>query len=68
MKKQLRVVSLLALATMLAAPAFARDDGPRFASDRLDALVAQHAEAARRIADRHSAPAPTATSATATPQ
>jgi hypothetical protein len=34
----------------IAAPAFARDDGPRFAQDRLDALVAQHAEASRFIA------------------
>jgi hypothetical protein len=33
-----------------AAPAFASDDGPRFAQDRLDALVAQHKEASRYIA------------------
>jgi hypothetical protein len=39
-----------------AAPAFARDDGPRLAQDRLDALVAQHQEANRRLAR---APAPT---------
>jgi hypothetical protein len=42
-------------AATLAAPAFARDDGPRFAQDRLDALVAQHKEANRYIAQ---APAP----------
>ncbi|WP_061160408.1 hypothetical protein [Caballeronia temeraria] len=42
-------VIVLAAAT-LAAPAFARDDGPRFAQDRLDALVAQHKEASRHIA------------------
>ncbi|WP_250513195.1 hypothetical protein [Caballeronia sp. INDeC2] len=42
-------VIVLAAAT-LAAPAFARDDGPRFAQDRLDALVAQHKEANRHIA------------------
>ncbi|SAL02623.1 hypothetical protein AWB80_08402 [Caballeronia pedi] len=38
-------------AATLAAPAFARDEGPRFAQDRLDALVAQHKEAARNIAE-----------------
>ncbi|MDR5793110.1 hypothetical protein QCE49_06945 [Caballeronia sp. LZ008] len=48
-------VIVLAAAT-LAAPAFARDDGPRFAQDRLDALVAQHKEASRHIA-QPSAPA-----------
>ena len=37
-------------AATLAAPAFARDDGPRFAQDRLDALVAQHREASQHIA------------------
>jgi hypothetical protein len=37
-------------AATLAAPAFARDDGPRFARDRLDALVAEHQEANRYIA------------------
>ena len=37
-------------AATLAAPAFASDDGPRFAQDRLDALVAQHKEASRHIA------------------
>ncbi|GJH17762.1 MULTISPECIES: hypothetical protein [Caballeronia] len=42
-------VIVLAAAT-LAAPAFARDDGPRFAQDRLDELVAQHKEANRHIA------------------
>ncbi|WP_050454182.1 hypothetical protein [Candidatus Burkholderia verschuerenii] len=33
-----------------AAPAFAHDDGPRSAQDRLDTLVAQHAQANRHIA------------------
>ncbi|SAK62868.1 hypothetical protein AWB77_02215 [Caballeronia fortuita] len=42
-------IIVLAAAT-LAAPAFAREDGPRFAQDRLDALVAQHKEASRYIA------------------
>ncbi|WP_250490049.1 MULTISPECIES: hypothetical protein [unclassified Caballeronia] len=46
-------VIVLAAAT-LAAPAFARDDGPRFAQDRLDALVAQHKEASRHIAQETS--------------
>jgi hypothetical protein len=43
------IVIVLAAATF-AAPVLARDDGPRFAQDRLDALVAQHAEASRHIA------------------
>ncbi|SAK76460.1 hypothetical protein AWB81_03652 [Caballeronia arationis] len=71
MKKQLLAVSLLAMTSSFAAPAFARDDGPRFASDLLDTHVAQHAEAARHIADRHptATPAPTAVPASArTPQ
>jgi hypothetical protein len=43
-------IALVIVAATLAAPAFARDDGPRFARDRLDALVAQHQEANRHIA------------------
>ncbi|GGD50767.1 hypothetical protein GCM10010985_00590 [Caballeronia grimmiae] len=41
---------LLVAAASTAVVAHARDDGPRFAQDRLDALVAQHAEAKRHIA------------------
>ncbi|SAL32515.1 hypothetical protein AWB72_02922 [Caballeronia concitans] len=41
---------LFVAAAFGAANAHARDDGPRFAQDRLDALVAQHAEASRHIA------------------
>ncbi|MDR5878115.1 hypothetical protein [Caballeronia sp. LZ032] len=44
--------ALIVASVMLAIPgasAFARDDGPRLAQDRLDALVAQHREAARNI-------------------
>jgi hypothetical protein len=50
-------IVLVTAATLAAsaAPAFASDDGPRFAQDRLDALVAQHKEASRHIAQ---APAP----------
>lgn len=46
------LVTAAALAASAASvtPAFARDDGPRFAQDRLDALVAQHKEASRHIA------------------
>ncbi|WP_061127563.1 hypothetical protein [Caballeronia catudaia] len=43
------VIIVLTAATF-AAPVLARDDGPRFAQDRLDALVAQHEEASRHIA------------------
>ncbi|SAL87544.1 hypothetical protein AWB74_08161 [Caballeronia arvi] len=43
------IVIVLTAATF-AAPVLARDDGPRFAQDRLDALVAQHKEASRHIA------------------
>jgi hypothetical protein len=52
MKKLLLTASLLTFASSFAAPAFARDDGPRFASDLLDTLVAQHADASRYIRDR----------------
>ena len=49
--KTTRFATVLAVAALtIAAPALARDDGPRFAQDRLDALVAQHAEANRHIA------------------
>ncbi|SAL72140.1 hypothetical protein AWB70_07485 [Caballeronia cordobensis] len=41
------------LTATLATPVFARDDGPRFAQDRLDTLVAQHKEASRHIAQGH---------------
>ena len=41
---------LAVLTATLATPVFARDDGPRFAQDRLDTLVAQHKEASRHIA------------------
>jgi hypothetical protein len=45
------LVAIVAIVASSAQPAFARDDGPRFAHDRLDALVAQHAEANRYIAN-----------------
>jgi hypothetical protein len=49
--KTKRVVSgMFLLATLCAASAFAHDRGPRFAQDRLDTLVAQHAESNRHIA------------------
>jgi hypothetical protein len=57
MKKQLLTASLLVLASSIAIPAFALDRGPRFAADRLDKLVAQHAEAARHLASATPAPA-----------
>ncbi|KMZ11773.1 hypothetical protein BHUM_04286 [Candidatus Burkholderia humilis] len=41
---------IVAIAANVATPVFARDDGPRFVQDRLDALVAQHAQANRHIA------------------
>lgn len=41
--------AMLAMLSIPGASAFARDDGPRLAQDRLDALVAQHREAARNI-------------------
>ncbi|MDR5779513.1 hypothetical protein QCE63_08740 [Caballeronia sp. LZ065] len=44
--------ALIVASVMLAIPgasAFARDDGPRLAQDRLDALVAQHRDAARHV-------------------
>ncbi|WP_087050127.1 hypothetical protein [Caballeronia ptereochthonis] len=53
MKKTPFATALVIAAATLAASAtsaFARDDGPRFAQDRLDALVAQHKEASRHIA------------------
>jgi hypothetical protein len=65
MKKHLLTASLLALASSLAAPAFARDDGPRFVSDLLDTLVAQHAAASRNIPDRHASPRPSSAPAAA---
>ncbi|BCQ23382.1 hypothetical protein NK8_15110 [Caballeronia sp. NK8] len=50
--KRTPIATIIVLtAATLAAPAFARDEGPRFAQDRLDALVAQHKEAARNIAE-----------------
>jgi hypothetical protein len=49
---------LAIVASLIAASAFARDDGPRFANDRLDALVAQHAEANRHIASKAPRPEP----------
>ncbi|WP_321801795.1 hypothetical protein [Caballeronia sp. J97] len=50
MKRTPFATVLVIAAATLAAPAFAREDGPRFAQDRLDALVAQHREASRHIA------------------
>ena len=46
------LIAASAMLSMLLIPggsAFARDDGPRLAQDRLDTLVAQHREAARNI-------------------
>jgi hypothetical protein len=34
------------------APVSAREEGPRFANDRLDAIVTQHREASRFIASK----------------
>ncbi|WP_248319882.1 MULTISPECIES: hypothetical protein [unclassified Caballeronia] len=48
--KRLKAIALIAGAMLASATAHARDDGPRFAQDRLDALVAHHAEASRHIA------------------
>ncbi|MDR5738324.1 MULTISPECIES: hypothetical protein [unclassified Caballeronia] len=70
MKKHFAGILLIVCAST-AAVAYARDDGPRFAQDRLDALVAQHAQANRHIAPgKHdsppaSAPAKRAVSGTA---
>ncbi|SAK98193.1 hypothetical protein AWB79_07569 [Caballeronia hypogeia] len=50
MKRTPFATLIFCIAATLTAPAFARDDGPRFAQDRLDALVAQHKEASRHIA------------------
>jgi hypothetical protein len=50
------IVAIVAIAASGALPAFARDDGPRFAQDRLDALVAQHAQANRYIASAGQTP------------
>jgi len=58
MKKHLIALSLAATA-LSAAPAFARDDGPRFAQDLLDALVAQHAAASQSIAGHAAKASPT---------
>ncbi|WP_244815960.1 hypothetical protein [Caballeronia sp. Lep1P3] len=56
--RRFATVVFIAAASM-AATAHARDDGPRFAKDRLDALVAHHAEASRHIARaRSDAPPP----------
>ncbi|BAN23249.1 hypothetical protein [Caballeronia insecticola] len=43
-------VIVTAALAVSATSVFARDDGPRFAQDRLDAIVAQHQEASRHIA------------------
>lgn len=43
-------VIVTAALAVSATSAFARDDGPRFAQERLDTLVAQHKEASRHIA------------------
>lgn len=64
MKKHLIALSLAATA-LSAAPAFARDDGPRFAQDLLDALVAQHAAASQSIAGRAAKASPRAEEASA---
>lgn len=48
--KRLTAIVLIAGATLASATAHARDDGPRFAQDRLDALVAHHAETEKHIA------------------
>ncbi|WP_236572650.1 hypothetical protein [Burkholderia sp. 8Y] len=57
--RRLAAFVLIAGATLASAAAHARDDGPRFAQDRLDALVAHHAEANRHIARaRHDATPP----------
>ncbi|MDR5757207.1 hypothetical protein [Caballeronia sp. LZ035] len=67
MKSKPLGAALIAASVMLAIPgasAFARDDGPRLAQDRLDTLVAQHREAARHIGqtpvrqDREQSPGP----------
>jgi hypothetical protein len=62
MKRTLLAAMLAAIAASLCTPAFALDQGPRFAPDLLDALVAQHAAAAANIAARH-ADAPAANAA-----
>jgi hypothetical protein len=52
------LVAAVTVTASVSTPAFARDDGPRFVQDRLDALVAQHAQANRHIArDAHHAAA-----------
>jgi hypothetical protein len=50
MRRTLFATVCVVAACTLSASAFARDDGPRFVQDRLDALVAQHAEASLHIA------------------
>jgi hypothetical protein len=50
MKNKHFATGLFMAAACMTTVASARDEGPRFAQDRLDALVAHHAEASRHIA------------------
>ncbi len=50
MKRTRFATVFLVMSAALAAQAFARDDGPRFVQDELDALVVHHAEANWHIA------------------
>ncbi len=56
--KRLTAVALITGTMLASGAAHARDDGPRFAQDRLDALVAHHAQASRHISHGRGKPTP----------